>query len=1012
MKKKLVILTILCFTLTVNFYSQEITVKGKVSDSSGELLGVSVLVKGTTKGTSTDFNGVYTIKAVKGDVLLFSYMGYKTKEIIISKSLLNVVLEEDSNALDEVVVTSFGIKRQKKSLGYAAQALKSEELLEGNQNNLVNTLQGKVSGVTITSSGGAPGASSVIMIRGGTSITGNNQPLMIVDGLPIDNSTDSSLEVASTNRASDLNPEDIESITVLKGPAAAALYGIQAAEGAVIITTKRGREGVSKVFLSSSLSVDNIIGTPSIQRNYGKGEQIPQVGGGVIYNDDSPLSWGEQIPSGTKTYNHIKDFYTTGVTQNHFLSYSGGAAKSNTYFSIGNLANEGVIPTTSYDKTTFRITQNSKLSEKLTLGISGNYIRTNINSTRQGNATGGSITSLLNYPSTVNAKDYEDADGAQKGFYTGQEFDNVYWSLENSPNTNELNRFIGSLGLDYAINKNLNLSYKFGADIYDQHSRRITANGSLNDTRSGGYISQYERLYKKYTSNFIATYDTQISSNFELNLLAGNTIEDSNVKTDYLTGKDFLAPGIYNISNISKENQSITERISRKRNVGVFGEIKLGYKQALFLNVTGRNDWSSTLPSKSRSFFYPSVGGSAVLTDLFNIKSEGNGLSYLKLRGTWAQVGKDAPIGQLESYLVTQINGLGSTGYAYNGVDVGNAALEPEFTNSWEIGFDSNFLNNRVSFNATYYKSVSDNQILSDIRVPPTAGTFYATLNGGEIENKGIEALLSVKLMPSTSDFQWTMNFNFGSNKTTVVDLPGELKEVYLSDSWTFLNSAAGAGVLNASLFSLRGKRALKNDDGEVLIEANGYPTLADETYTDVDRQPDFTLGVSSSMRYKNFGLSFLLDIVEGNTVYNATASALAFYGVGANTSDRGETTIIPGVKADGSINNISVTKDQVYYQDYYSRLSDNFVEDGSYTRLRYVSLNYQLGKNTINRLPISKLEFSLTGRNLVTFTNYSGVDPEINAFGGGIPGAGSVGVDNLGTPNTKGFDLGIKLTF
>ncbi|WP_341221484.1 SusC/RagA family TonB-linked outer membrane protein [Polaribacter atrinae] len=1012
MIKKLFFTVSIIFMITLNIQSQEINVKGKVTDNTGELPGVSVLIKGTKKGTSTDFDGMFSIKAEKGATIVFTSLGYKRKEVKVNSATLNVTLEEDTNVLNEVVVTSFGVKRQKKSLGYAAQALKSEELLEGNQNNMVNTLQGKVSGVTVTSSGGAPGSSSVIMIRGGTSITGNNQPLMIVDGLPIDNSTDSSSEVASTNRASDLNPEDIESITVLKGPAAAALYGIQAAEGAVIITTKRGKEGVSKVFVSSSLSVDNVMGTPDIQQKYGQGEQIVQTDGSINYNLESPLSWGEAISPGTKTYNHIKDFYKTGITQNYFTSYTGGNAKGNTYFSIGNLDNQGIIPTTSYNKTTFRINQNSKISEKLTLSVLGNYVRTNITSTRQGNATGGSITSLLNYPSNVNVNDYIDADGAQKGFYTGQQSDNVYWSLENSPNTNELNRFIGSIGLDYAINENINLSYKFGADIYDQHSRRITANGSLNESREEGYISQYERLYKKYTSNFIATYSKKLSEKFELNLLAGNTIEDSNVRTDYLTGDGFLAPGIYNISNVSSENQTILERISRKRNIGVFGEVKLGYKEALFLNVTGRNDWSSTLPSKSRSFFYPSVGASAVLTDLFDIKSEGNGLNYLKLRSTWAQVGKDAPIGQLESYLVTQINGLGSTGYAYNGVDVGNAALEPEFTNSWEFGFDSNFLNNRLSFNATYYKSISDNQILSDIRVPPTAGTFYATLNGGEIENKGIEALLSVKLMPNTSEFQWDMNFNFGSNVTTVIDLPGELNEVYLSDSWTFLNSAAGAGVLDASLFSLRGKRAIKNENGEVLIGTDGYPTLTDETYADVDRQPDFTLGISSTLRYKNFGLSFLLDIVEGNTVYNATASALAYYGVGTSTLDRGATTIIPGIKADGTANDISVTKNQEYYQNYYALNSENFVEDGSYTRLRYVSLNYKLSKKLLDRLPISNLEFSLTGRNLLTITNYSGVDPEINAFGGGVPGAGSVGVDNLGTPNTKGFDLGLKLTF
>ncbi|WP_373941248.1 TonB-dependent receptor plug domain-containing protein [Polaribacter sejongensis] len=404
--------------VTLNIQSQEINVKGKVTDNTGELPGVSVLIKGTKIGTSTDFNGMYSITAKKGETIVFTSLGFKRKEVQVNSATLNVVLEEDTNVLNEVVVTSFGVKRQKKSLGFAAQALKSEELLEGNQSNMVNSLQGKVSGVTVTSSGGAPGSSAVIMIRGGTSITGNNQPLMIVDGLPIDNSTDSSSEVASTNRASDLNPEDIESITVLKGPAAAALYGIQAAEGAVIITTKRGKEGMSKVFLSSSLSVDNVMGTPDIQQMYGQGEQIVQTDGSVNYNLESPLSWGEAISPGTKTYNHIKDFYKTGISQNYFASYTGGNAKGNTYFSIGNLDNQGIIPSTSYNKTTFRINQNSKISEKLTLSVLGNYVRTNIKSTLQGNATGGSITSLLNYPSNVDINDYTNANGTQKGFYT------------------------------------------------------------------------------------------------------------------------------------------------------------------------------------------------------------------------------------------------------------------------------------------------------------------------------------------------------------------------------------------------------------------------------------------------------------------------------------------------------------------------------------------------------------------------------------------------------------------
>ncbi len=1008
-------LTILALFFVQISFAQTITVTGVVKSNADNLPlpGVSVLIKGTNMGGTTDFDGKYEIKASEGAVLVFSYVGFATQEIEVTSSTINVSLNA-GESLDEIVITALGIKKERKSLGYAVQAVQAEALLEGNQTSMVNGLQGKVSGVTVVNSGGAPGASAIIMIRGGSSITGNNQPLFIVDGLPIDNSTSSSLEVASANRASDINPEDIESISVLKGPAAAALYGIQAAEGAVIITTKKGKDGASVISYSGSLSVDNIIGTPNVQTQYGQGEQIVEATGTTI-NTDSPLSWGNST-AGSSVFNNIEDFYDTAITTNHTLSYSGGNAKSNIYFSIGDVSQEGVIESTSYDKTSFRINTSSNINDNLTLGVSANYITTKTNSTKQGNASGSSFLSLLGYPANVDASDYLNADNSQKSFFLDQQFDNPYWSIVNSPNTDEVNRLIGAVSLNYKFLENFNISYKLGIDNFTQFNKKITGDGSLVDNREDGYISQFEKDNKRLNSNLLVTFEKNVSEDFSVNALLGHSVEELDVRTTYTSGDGFQAPGIYSIGNVKKEDQSITEIISRKRMVGVFGELKFGWQNALFLTATGRNDWSSTLPEDKRSFFYPSVGASAVITDLFknagNDITSSNGLSYLQLRTTWAKVGKDAPIGALESVLTTNITSLSSSAYTFNGVDIGNPNLEPEFTNSFEIGVDMRLFESRVGLDFTYYTSKSDNQILRDIRVPPTAGTFYATLNGGSITNSGLEALLSLKVLPYASDFKWNIDLNFGMNESKVNELPGFLNEVYLSDSWTFNSTAAGAAILDGSLFGLRGYRPQKNDNGEVVINSNGLPTLVQETYDDVTRMPDWTLGFSNTVSYKNFQLSFLLDIVQGVDVYNATESALVYYGLSEQTLNRNETIVLPGVDVNGAVNTVPVVMDQAFYTDYYYKNSENFIEDGSFARLRYVTLSYKLPSKILDKTALSSVEFFATGRNLFTITDYSGVDPEVNTFGAGISGAGSMSIDNLGTPNMKGFDLGLKVRF
>lgn len=996
--------------LTCGFsFSQSIS--GTVTDEQQTPLpGVSIVVDGTRTGTTTDFDGNYSIEAEPGTVLIFTYLGMKTQtKTVGSSSVLNVTMAQDAESLDEVVVTALGVEAKKVSLANSIQNIKSEQLIQGNQTNMVNGLQGKVSGVSIVSSGGAPGTSSIILIRGGSSITGNNQPLFVVDGIPIDNSTNSSLDVASTNRASDINPNDVASISVLKGPAAAALYGIQAASGAVIITTKKGQAGVSKLSYSGSLSVDDIIGTPGVQSQYGQGMQVGS-GADMEYDPESSFSWGAPISAGTPLFYNMEDFYKTAITQNHNVSYSTGSEKSNIYFSIGDLSQDGIVPSTSYDKTSFKINANSKFGKNLTIGVSGNYINSKTSSTRQGNSSGGSLNSLLAYPVNVNARDYLNEDGSQKSFFLDQQFDNAYWSIANSPNNDDVKRLIGVVSLNYNFLNDFNLNYKVGTDDYHEFSKRVIGTGSLMENQDDGYISQFEKDHSRFTSNLLLTYSKTIAEDFSIDAMIGNSVEELDIRTTYTTGDGFQAPGIYSISNVLIEDQQIREVISRKRTVGVFGDLKLGWKNALFLTATGRNDWSSTLPENKRSFFYPSVGMSAVLTDLFDFSSEN--FNFLKLRGTWAQVGKDAPIGSLESSLGKNLNGAASSGYAWNGVDVGNPNLEPEFTNSYEFGADMRFLKNRVSLEVTYYNSKSDNQILTDIRVPPTTGTFYATLNGGSIENSGVEALLSARILTNPDSFTWETIFNFGTNKSDVVSLPGFLSEVYLSDSWTFRNSAAGAAVLNGSLFGLRGKRPERNENGDIIVQSNGLPNLQDVTYEDVNRIPDWSLGITNTFGYKNLSLSFLLDIVQGQEIYNATESALAYYGQSQNTLDRGQTIVIEGVDASGNPNTTPVVMNQSYYQNYYALNSENFVEDGSFARLRYVTLSYKFSDDILDKLSLSAMELYATGRNLLTISDYSGVDPDVNTFGAGINGAGSMYIDNLGTSNTRGFDLGLRFTF
>lgn len=1016
------------FLLAIQAMAQQITVTGKVTSAEDGLPipGASVKIKGTTTAVQTSPTGLYTIKTKAGDVLQFIYLGLTTKEETVgTATTINVVLSADSKSLNEVVVTAFGITRDKKALGYSAQTLKGEDIANTQRENFLNALQGRVAGATITPTTGLPGSSASIVIRGGVSLDGDNQPLFVVDGLPISNRTFSEYNLVGQgtfnrqsdygNKAMDINPEEIESITILKGPEASALYGTEGASGAVIITTKKAKAGTARVTYSNNFRVENTYRYPDVQTTYGGGA------GGIFDEEQRTRTFfGAKYPANKTLYDNVGNFYKTGFTQKHNATVEGGSEKLSLRAGVSYTDQKGYVPGTAFNSINAKLSGTSKISDKISMDASLNLISSRTDKTYKG--VSSPMLSALSWPLTDDMRNYLTPLGERRtitGSLSG-ELDNPYWGVNRNPNWDKNNRVLGNVGITYKPLSWLSMIGRVGADIYSQVGlsgydiQSYEANRSQT-SYSGGGLNTYNANERLVTASFFATAKKDFGK-FKPVFRVGADIKDDSYQVNAQFGTRLYQPNFFSMNNIDPTTHRVAYTDELKRKVGFVASAELGYDDYLYLTLTGRQDLSSTLPQQNYSFFYPATSLSFVFSELPAVKKL-NWLSFGKLRASWGQSGKDARVPYItDNKLVAQQTTGG--GYALD-VTLGNPNLKAEFTTASEIGLEMGFLKDRLSFDFTYFQNVSDKQITAP-RLSYATGAVLQYINSGKIRTRGFELL--VKGTPfKTKDFSWDISANASRSRGYILSLPAGQDVFYLSDTWLFDNVRAQYAVGN-SLSSFAGIDYLRNNKGELLINpTNGMP-IKDVNFTQMgDRAPDIMVGITNSFTYKNFNLSFLLDLRKGGDIYNATELYLYARGLSKLSTDREVPRIIKGVMRDGLENSATPTANNVvvipyitttYYSTFYNT-ADFLEKDINWLRLKDVTLAYNFPKSTFaNSKTFKSLNVFVTGTDLLLITNYKGVDPSVNGLSAASGGLGGTGIDfgSVGLP--RGLNFGVRVGF
>jgi TonB-linked SusC/RagA family outer membrane protein len=997
-------------------FSQNRQISGTVRDDNNAPIPLaSVLLKGSNTGVSADESGRFTITVPSlNAVLIISAAGYTTREIIVGAANDYSVVLSSGDELSEVVVTAFGIKKERKSLGYTIQSVTGENLNVNRQSNVVNALQGKVAGVTISSTGGAPGQGARILIRGINSLdaTRNNQPLFIVDGVEIDNST---FETGGgetrgmTNRAADINPDDIETISVLRGGAATALYGIRAANGAILITTKSGRAGKLQVTYTGTYGFEKVNKTPDVQSKFTQGF-LGTVSRKPDYDPTSFWpSWGPTIAEAKALdpthpdhiYNNFQRGYRTGNQTRHSINLTGGSELLQMGASFSYFNHEGVIPFSDYKSYNARVNGNLNVSKKIRVGASLNFINSGgsrVNADRYGEQ-------LIYWSPRWDVMDYIKPDGTQKNY--GRENDNPVYTMATNRFHDNVNRIIASTNINYAPTEWLNFTYRIGSDFYTDNRTR-TAPGPkgvvgelINGDNGFGFIQEHNLKNRIITSTFIANLTHSFGKDVSVDLKLGHDLRDARLKRVSTTGDTLVVPDLFLLQNAKRILAS--HFIEDYRNYGFFGDITFGFRNYLFLNITGRNDFTSTLSKDNRSYFYPSVSLSYVFSDMFTLPTW---WSYGKLKASYAEVGKDGnPYGTTTGFL--SATPIGNVLPSTSTDRLGNTALRPEFTNSFEAGFELRFFQSRVGLEITGY-TANSKDLLLPVKISTTTGFDEAYINAGEIQNKGVEITLSAQPV-KTQDLSWDFNINFSSNKNEVVKLNQGLTEILTATHFGYLTSNANLklipGYEYGALFGRTYRRyygskpedpLLVDQNQPLLIGTNGFPIIDTRQKYLGSTQPDYILSTLQTIRYKQFGLSILLDTRQGQMKYNQFSNFMSAFGTAKYTENRNETIVFEGVLADGTPNTKPVYlgmgrgPDGIdygngFYRNVHRGVTENFIEDASWVRLRSLSLSYSLPSGILARTKVIRgATLSLTGNNLWLSTDFSGFDPESSSFTAG----------------------------
>lgn len=1009
MKQKLLFIFLSTFLLIAEVMAQKITVTGKVVSGEDKLFvpGVSVKIKGGLSATQTNSDGIYSISANKGDVLVFSYIGFEVQEQTVgSAAVLNVELKTSYKSLNEVVVTALGIQRDKRTLTYSVQTVKGDDLRDANQPNIINALQGQIAGAQITSSGGSPGLPSEIILRGVSSLTGDNQPIMIVDGIRVSNASSD----GTVNRLADFNPADIENISVLKGAAAAALYGIDAASGAIIITTKKGKAGSLQSNGSYKSFVETVGRLPKQQKIYTSGT-------GTGFDESSISSWGRKYRSDEAIYDNLGQFFGTGVVHDVNYNVNGGAEKFNYYMSGNYRGGSSIIPNTESDKIAMLIKGSATIAKNLVLTASANYIKNNIKEGIVGESSGGYANSIYMYPLRYDINRYQYDNGSPYYEYyenSGSEETariSPMWSIMKNPRYTETQRIVVNSNLDYKVNDWINLSYRIGQDYYHQDYSNITVPGTPGSYITGGRLYQTKGNYIYQTNIFNSTFDRQVAKDLRATLILGASSEYFEASTNSFTGEGFIVPDIYSVNNILPANLITGEGLRRRQRYAVYGDFKLEYKNLLSVGVTGRNDWSSTLPPNSRSFYSPSYSGAFTFSELFESKNDWFG----KLRASYAKVGKDAPI--YATYTTLQPNPGVGAGYQ-NSTTGGNINLVNETTIEKEVGFELRLFKNRLTVEGAYYDKESHDQVVT-ARVPLPTGFVNQTFNVGKLRNRGLE--LSLGGTPvKTAKFNWNVTLNAWRNRSKMLEFPGQI-EVFPYTFGQPYNAAKAASMINMPVLGIVGTDYLRTTEGYAVIGADGYPVINSESQSIYigNREPKLNMGLLNKFSYKDFSLSFLWDFRLGGDVYNATRLGMIARGSAADVGEwRDRDFTFNGVVLQNDGSYISNTKQvpltYAYFVNNYTAVGTNFIETVNWARVRYVTFSYSLPKKITERLKLSRLSLELSAQNPILITNYSGGDPEVNSAGPNAGGGGgsTMGVDYGAIPLSKTYSIGISVGF